>query len=228
MTATPRLAAALAALALLLVPAAARAQGCVGAPVPDRARALQAQAGASTVYVGREFDSTDLGLGYRANPAGPLAYSAEYLLRSVGGRGTRVHTVSGALAVRVPVPVDLLVVCARGGLGAAFLSDDPGGSRYANFTVPVAVVLELPLPVGPGRTLAPYVAPQLLWSATSGTVLGFDLEETDTGWGVEAGLGLRTGRVVLGAGATFAELSPLLVTPAIPDRGWFVRAGLLF
>lgn len=227
MNATSRLAAALAALALL-APAAARAQGCVGAPVPDRARALQLQAGASTVDVGREFDSTDLGLGYRANPAGPLAYSAEYLLRAVGEGDTRVHAVSGAVAYRLPLPVSLLTACVRTGVGAAFLSDDASGSSYANFTVPAALVLELPLPLAPGRTLTPYVAPQLLWSSTSGEVLGFEMSESDTGFGLEAGAGLRVGRVVLGAGATFAELSPLLGTPAFPDRGFFVRAGIMF
>lgn len=222
-----RIAAALAALALL-VPAAARAQGCVGAPVPDRARTLQLQAGASTVDAGGEFGSTDLGAGYRANPAGPLAYSAEYLLRSVGEGDTRVHTVSGAVAYRLPLPVNLLTACARTGLGAAFLGDDPSGSSYANFTVPAALVLELPLPLAPGRMLTPYVAPQLLWSSTSGEVLGFELSESDTGWGVEAGVGLRVNRLVLGAGASFVELSPRLATPAIPDRGFFVRAGIMF
>lgn len=228
MNATLRLAAALAALALAL-PAAARAQGCIGAPVPDRARAVQLQAGASTVDVGREFDSTDLGVGFRANPAGPLAFSAEYLLRTVGAQDTRVHAVSGALALRIPLPVDLLTVCARAGVGAAFLSDDPSGSSYTNLTVPAGLVVELPLPLGPGRTLAPYAAPQFLWSRTNGSVFGFDdLDESDTGFGVEAGVGLRVSRVVLGAGATFAELSPALATTAFPDRGFFVRAGIMF
>lgn len=222
------LAAALAALALAL-PAAARAQGCVGAPVPDRARAVQLQAGASTVDVGREFDSVDLGAAYRANPAGPLAYSAEYVLRTVGDRDARVHEVSGAVALRVPLPVSLLTVCARTGAGAAFLSDAGSGSRYTNVTVPAALVVELPLPVGPGRTLVPYAAPQLLWSSTRGEVFGFDdLDESDTGFGVEAGVGLRVNRVLLGVGAAFSDLSPRLGTPAFPDRAFRARAGILF
>lgn len=228
MNRTGRLAAALAALALSL-PAAAHAQGCIGAPVPERARGAQVQAGASTVNVGRDHGSFDLGAAYRANPAGPLAYSAEYLLRSVGDADTKVHTVSGALAFRLPLPVNLLTTCVRSGVGAAFLSDGSSESSYTNVTVPVALVVELPLPVGLGRTLTPYVAPQFLWSSTSGEVFGIDgLDESDTGFGFEAGVGLRINRVLLGAGATFADLSPTLGTPAVPDRAFHVRAGLLF
>ena len=227
MNRTSRLLAALAALALSL-PAAARAQGCIGAPVPDRARALQLQGGISTVDVGREFDSTDLGVGYRANPAGPLAYSAEYLVRSVGESDDPVHTGTALLAFRVPVPLPLLTVCARTGVGAAFLSQDNSGSSYTNFTVPVALVVELPLPVAPGRTLVPYVAPQFLWSTTSGDVFGFELDESDQGFGVEAGAGLRLNRIVVTAGGQFSNLAPELGTPAFPDQAFFARVGILF
>jgi hypothetical protein len=220
--------AALAALALP-APAAAWAQGCIGAPVPERARAVQVQAGISTVDVGREFDSTDLGLGYRANPGGPLAYSVEYLLRSVGDSDSRVHTGNAALALRVPLPLPLLTVCARTGAGVARLSQEGSGSSYTNVTVPAALVLELPLPVGIGRTLAPYVAPQFLWSQTTGEVFGFDdLDASDTGFGVEAGVGLRVNRFLLGAGGSWSDLDPLLATPAFPDRALFARVGMLF
>ncbi len=213
----------------LAAPAALRAQGCVGAPLPERARAVQAQAGVATLHAGRRLTSLDLGAALRADPAGPLAYSAEYLLRSVGGEDAKVHTVSGALALRLPLPARALAVCARAGLGAAFHADGATGSGYASFTVPLALVVELPLAAGPGRTLAPYAAPQLLWSTTSGELLGVrGLDEADAGVGVEAGVGLRAGRFVAGAGASLSTLSPGLGAPAVPRRALQLRAGVLF
>jgi len=214
---------------LALAVPAARAQGCVGAPLPEGARAVQALAGVSALHAGRRLTSTDVGAALRADPAGPLAYSAEYLLRSVGGEGAKVHTVSGALALRLPLPARALAVCARAGLGAAFHADGATGSGYASFTVPLVLVVELPLAAGPGRTLAPYAAPQLLWSTTSGALLGArGLDEADAGVGVEAGVGLRAGRFVAGAGATLSTLSPGLGAPAVPRRALRVRAGIVF
>lgn len=218
-----------AAVLALAAPAAARAQGCVGAPLPRGGRAVQAQAGISTVHAGRELSSTDVGAAFRADPAGPLALSAEYLLRSVGGEGAKVHTVSAALALRLPFPARLPVVCARAGLGGAFHADGDTGSGYASFTVPLGLVLELPLAAGPGRTVAPYAAPQLLWSTTSGEFLGErGLAEADAGVGVEAGVGVRSGRFVAGAGASISTLDPRLGAPAVPARALHVRAGMLF
>lgn len=214
---------------LALAAPAAHAQGCVGAPLPAGARAVQALAGVSELHAGRRLTSTDLGAALRADPAGPLAYSAEYLLRSVGGESAKVHIVSGALALRLPLPARGLAVCARAGLGAAFHADGDTGSGYASFTVPLALVAELPLPAGPGRTVAPYAAPQLLWSTTSGELLGVrGLDESDAGVGVEAGVGLRAGRFVAGAGASFSTLSPGLGAPAFPRRALQLRAGLAF
>ncbi|HEX2095665.1 MAG TPA: outer membrane beta-barrel protein [Longimicrobiaceae bacterium] len=227
MTTPSTLLAALAALALALPPAA-RAQGCVGAPVPDGAHAVQVEAGSATYDLGEEYDGTSLGVGFRANPRGLLGYSVEYARRNVGENDTQVNVGSAALALRLPLPVSLLTVCVRGGVSAALLSQDASGTDLTNLTVPAALVVELPLPLGPGRLLVPYAAPQYLYSRTSGEVFGFDLDENDTGFGVEAGVGLRLSRLVLTGGAMFSELAPELATTAFPGQAFFVRLGVLF
>lgn len=227
MTHPRKLVAALAALALL-APSAARAQGCVGAPVPDGYRTLQLQAGASTYDIGEDVDGTGIGAAYRANPRGPLAYSAEYAFNSVGESGAKLHTGGVALSFRPSLPIPFLAVCARAGAMAARLSDPPSGTRYDNYTFPVGVVVELPFPLGGGNGVVPYLAPQYLFSRTSGNVFGFDLDRSGNGFGMEVGAGVRVRRAVLTLGGSFSDLPPELATTAFPKQSLFVRAGVLF
>lgn len=225
--------AALAALALLS-PAGAAAQGCIGAAVPDGARAVQALAGAVSYDLAGGTEGTELGVGYRGNPRGPLAYTAEYTFRTVGEADVRMHVLSSALALRLPLRVPLpfrlpaLVLCARTGVAGARVAQEASDTEYANLTIPVGVVVELPLPVAPGTTLLPYVAPQYLHSRTSGRTFGVELDENGGGFGVEAGAALRRDRFTVGAGFQGAALPVGLGTPAVPDRLVFVRVGVLF
>lgn len=220
--------AALAAL-LLLAPGAARAQGCIGAAVPDGARALLLGAGTVSYDVGGGTDGTDLGVAYHANPRGPLAYAAGYDLRTLGESDSRMHVLRSELALRVPrLPLPLLTVCPRTGVVAGRLSDDASGTEYTNLTVPLALVVELPLPLSPRATLVPYAAPQYLWSRTSGTVFNLELDESQSGFGVEAGAALRFDRVVVTGGFLTSDLGPVLGTASVPQQAVFVRAGILF
>jgi hypothetical protein len=227
MTHTRRLLAALAALALS-VPSAARAQGCVGAAVPDRHYAFQLETGFANYDVGPAVDGKGLGASFRGNPGGPLAFSAEYMLNAVGEADARLHTGGVNVAFRPPLAIPLLAVCARAGATGALFSDGPSGSELTNWTFPLGVVLELPLPMANGNALVPYVAPQYLISSTSGEVFGFDLSESGNGFGFEGGVGLRLRRAVVTFGGTFSDLPEELVTTAFPRRSLFVRAGVLF
>lgn len=221
----------LAALAALALSAPAAAQGCIGAAVPDGARALQLTAGTASYAVGSGVDGTDLGLAYRANPRGPLAYGVEYARRTLGEADAPANVGSAMVALRAPdlplVPA-LLALCVRAGVEAARVSQEESLTEYTNVTVPLALVVELPLPVAPGATLVPYAAPQYLYSRTSGEVFAAPLEETGTGWGIEAGAGLRLGRFTVGAGYLSTDLPAALGTPALPRERVFVRAGVLF
>jgi hypothetical protein len=219
--------AALAALALAL-PAAARAQGCIGAPVPEGRFALQAQGSRATYEGTPEVDGLGIGASLRANVAGPLAASAEYGYSRVGDADVPLHSGGVMLAFRAPVSAGGLSVCARAGAMAARLEGTTSGSRLDNYTFPVGLVIELPLPVGNGGAVVPYVAPQYLFSSTEGEILGFEYGENANGPGVEAGLGLRFGRAAITAGGTYSDLPPELVTTAVSNQSFFLRVGVLF
>jgi hypothetical protein len=223
MTRTLAVLAALAALA----PAAAGAQGCIGAPVPEGRRAVQAVVGSSAYDLGEEVDGTELGVDYRANPGGPLAYAVGYSRRGLGDADEGLHVGTADVSYRVPLnfPVAL---CARAGLGVGRFSQGGSGTEYTNFTLPLGAVVEYALPLGEGRALVPYVSPLYLYSSTSGESFGSELEGTDSGFGVEAGAGVRFGRAVVGAGYFTSDLGPNLATPAYPEQRLFVRAGIVF
>ncbi len=218
----------LAALAALALPCAARAQGCVGAPVPEGGRAFQLQ-GASNVYGDApEIEGPGIGASLRGNPGGPLAYSAEYSYGTVGDEDTPLHSGGVMLALRAPLRLSRLAVCARGGAMASRFSDSPSATELDNFTFPVGVALELPLAMGESGALVPYVAPHYLFSRTSGEILGFAFEETANALGAEAGLGVRIRRAAITIGGTLSDLPETLVTPAVPRQSLFLRVGLLF
>ena len=222
-----RILAALAAVALA-VPCAARAQGCIGAPVPEGARAFQLQGAANTYGEAPEIEGPGLGASLRGNPGGLLAYSAEYSYGTVGDADVPVHTGGAMLALRAPITVVRLAICARGGAMASRFSDGSSKSELDNFTFPVGIVVELPLEIGESRALVPYVAPQYLFSRTTGQILGIGYEDEASAIGVEAGLGLRIRRAALTIGGNFTELPESLVTPAVPRQSLFLRVGLLF
>ncbi|HEX8362441.1 MAG TPA: outer membrane beta-barrel protein [Longimicrobium sp.] len=220
--------AALAALALAL-PAAARAQGCIGAPVPEGRLAAQLQ-GSSATYGGTpDVDGMGIGGALRFNPRGPFAASAEYGYSRVGDGDVPLHSGGVMLAFRAPVSAAGLSVCARAGAMAARLEGSASGSTLDNFTFPVGLVLELPVAVGTnGSALVPYVAPSYLFSSTEGEVLGFEYGRNGNGPGVEAGLGLRFGRAAIAAGGSYSDLPEELVTTAVSSQSFFLRVGLLF
>jgi hypothetical protein len=218
---------ALAALALAL-PTAARAQGCIGAAVPEGRRAFQLQGAANTYADAPEIEGPGIGASFRGNPGGMLAYSAEYSYASVGDDGKPVHTGGALLALRAPVAVSRLAICARGGVMASRFSDSPSATELDNLTFPVGVVLELPLDIGESRALVPYVAPQYLFSRTTGEILGLGYEDTGNAIGVEAGVGVRIRRAAVTVGGNFTDLPETLVTPAVPRQSLFLRVGLLF
>jgi hypothetical protein len=157
-----------------------------------------------------------------------LAYSAEYSYASVGDDGKPVHTGGALLALRAPVAVSRLAICARGGVMASRFSDSPSATELDNLTFPVGVVLELPLDIGESRALVPYVAPQYLFSRTTGEILGLGYEDTGNAIGVEAGVGVRIRRAAVTVGGNFTDLPETLVTPAVPRQSLFLRVGLLF
>jgi hypothetical protein len=217
--------AALAALALA-TPAAARAQGCVGAPVPERALAVQLQAAAASYDVGPSSEGGPAaGVSLRHNVRGPLAYAAEYQLGSVGDAEGRLHSGGAVVALRAPRLPQAVAVCARGGVLGSRFDDSPSATQLDNVTGTVGVVLEAPLS---GGRVVPYVAPQYLFSRTRGDVLGLEYESSGNGFGVEAGAGIRAGRAALTLGGTFSSLPEELVTPAASRQSLFVRVGLLF
>lgn len=226
--ATRFLPAALAALALAL-PTAARAQGCIGAPVPEGRRALQLQGSAATYEGTPEVDGMGIGAGLRWNLRGPLAASAEYGYGRVGDADVPLHSGGVMLAFRAPVSAAGLSLCARAGALAARLDGADSGSSLDNYTFPVGVVLELPVPVGTGGgALVPYVAPSYLFSSTEGEILGFEYGKNGNALGVEAGLGLRFGRAAITAGGTYSELPEDLIITAASNQSFFLRVGLLF
>ena len=222
-----RILVALAALALAL-PTAARAQGCIGAPVPEGGRAFQIQGAANTYADAPEIEGPGIGASFRGNPGGMLGYSAEYSYATVGDDGKPVHTGGALLALRAPIAVSRLAICARGGVMASRFSDSPSATELDNLTFPVGVVLELPLSIGEARALVPYVAPQYLFSRTTGEILGLGYEDTGNAIGVEAGLGVRVRRAAVTVGGNFTDLPETLVTPAVPRQSLFLRVGLLF
>ena len=222
-----RILAALAAVALA-VAAAARAQGCIGAPLAEGGRAFTLQGAANTYADAPEIEGPGIGASFRGNPGGMLAYSAEYTFASVGDDGKPVHSGGALLAVRAPVSIARLAICARGGVMASRFSDSPSATELDNLTFPVGVVVELPLDIGESRALVPYVAPQYLFSRTTGQILGIGYEDEASAIGVEAGLGLRIRRAALTIGGNFTELPESLVTPAVPRQSLFLRVGLLF
>ena len=216
----------LAALAALALPAPAAAQGCIGAPLAERGRAVQLQA-ASTSYdqaAGSE-GGLSLGASFRHNPRGFLAYSAEYHLGSVGDGGADLHSGGVVVAARAPLSVRGVSLCARAGALASRLDQGPSATRLDNVTFPVGVVLEAPLG---GGAVVPYVAPQYLFSRTRGAVLGLDYDASGDGAGVEAGAGIRAGRAAVTLGGTYSALPEALITPAASTRSFFVRLGLVF
>ena len=228
MTTRASLTYALAALACL-APAAARAQGCVGAAVPEGGRAVMAVAAVSRYELAGEQEGTDLGVDYRANPAGPLGYGVGYALRSVGETGARMHVGSGDVSFRLPLRLPMgLAVCARAGAAVGRFTQSASGTGYTNYTLPLGAVVEFPLTVGPGTEVVPYVSPVYLYSRTEGNTFGAALTGEDDGLGVEAGVGFRWDRLVLTAGFQSADLSERLATPAYPRQRVFVKAGLGF
>jgi hypothetical protein len=223
-----RFLAALAALTLA-VPAAARAQGCIGAPVPEGRRALQLQ-GSSATYEGTpEVDGMGIGAGLRWNLGGPLAASAEYGYSRVGDADVPLHSGGVMVAFRAPVSLAGLSLCARAGALAARLDGVDSGSSLDNYTFPVGLALELPLRLGTnGSALVPYVAPQYLFSSTEGEILGFEYGKNGNGVGVEGGLGLRFGRAAITAGGTYSDLPEDLIVTAASNQSFFLRVGVLF
>lgn len=219
--------AALAALALAL-PTAARAQGCVGAPLAEGTRAFQLQGSSSVYSSAPEVDGMGFGASFRHNPGGILAYSAEYSRASVGDNDLPLQSGGVMLALRAPITRYGVSLCARGGAMASRLSDDPSASELDNLTFPVGIVLELPVELREGSALVPYVAPQYLFSRTRGEVLGLDYERSGDAPGLEAGLGLRIRRAALTLGGSFNDLPEDLVTAAVPGQSFFLRVGLVF
>ncbi len=94
--------AALAALALAL-PAAARAQGCIGAPLAEGTRALQLQGSSSIYSSAPEVDGMGIGASFRHNLGGLLAYSAEYTRASLGDNDVPLQSGGVMLALRAPL-----------------------------------------------------------------------------------------------------------------------------
>jgi hypothetical protein len=221
------LAAALAALALAL-PTAARAQGCIGAPLAEGTRSVQLQGSTAVYSSAPEVEGMGIGAAFRHNLGGLLAYSAEYARASVGDNDVPLQSGGVMLALRAPLARHGVAVCARGGVMASRLSDDPSATELENVTFPLGIVLELPIALREGRALVPYVAPQYLFSRTRGEVLGLDYERSGDAPGVEAGLGLRIGRAALTLGGSFSDLADDLVTPAVPAQSLFLRVGVVF
>jgi hypothetical protein len=219
--------AALAALALAL-PTAARAQGCIGAPLAEGTRAVQLQGSSSVYSSAPEVDGMGIGASFRHNLGGLLAYSAEYARASVGDNEVPLQSGGVMVALRAPVARSGVTVCARGGVMASRLSDDPSASELDNVTFPLGIVLELPIALREGRALVPYVAPQYLFSRTRGEVLRLGYERSGNAPGVEAGLGLRVGRAALTLGGSFSDLPDDLVTAAVPAQSLFLRVGVVF
>ena len=211
----------LVALALAL-PSAARAQGCVGAALPEGRGAVQLQGVASSYGAG--IDGPAIGGSLRANPRGPLGLTAEYGYGTVGDNDSPLHGGGAMLSLRAPLPAARLALCARGGVMAARLDDSPSGTRLDNLTFPVGLVLELPLT----DAVVPYVAPQYLFSRTRGKVLGLGYRASGSSPGVEAGVGVRVGRAAVTAGGTFSDLADGLLTTAVPRESFFLRVGVLF
>jgi len=218
----------LAALALLslALPPAARAQGCVGAPVPAGRHAVQLQGATSTYASTPEVEGPAIGSSLRGNPRGPLGYSAEYAYGTVGDNDLPLH--SGGATISLQAPLRRLSLCARGGVMASRLADSPSASELENVTLPVGIVVELPVALGTASALVPYVAPQYLFSRTRGEVFGLDFEESGSSLGVEAGLGLRFGRAAITAGGSVSDLPDELLTPAVAGQSFFLRVGVLF
>jgi hypothetical protein len=219
--------AVLAALAAL-APAAAGAQGCIGVPLPEGGRALQLVAGAAAYDIGdpEDVDGTELGADYRANPGGPLAYAVGYSRRGLGDADEGLHVGMAEVTFRAPLPPTLPVaVCARAGVAGARFAQAGSGTEYTNYTVPLGVVVEMPLA---GGAFAPYVSPLFLYSTTSGETFEEELGGSGSGFGVEAGAGVRFGRAVVGGGYVTSDLGTNLATPAFARQRFFVRAGIVF
>lgn len=215
---------ALAALALAL-PSAARAQGCVGAPVPQGRNALQLQGSATRYAASPELDGPAFGASLRGRPLALAGYSAEYNRATVGDDDSPVHSGGAMISLRAPLAASPVALCVRGGAMASRITASASSTELNNLTFPVGVVLELPLAAD---EVVPYVAPQYLFSRTTGDVLGLDYEESGSSFGVEAGLGVRIRRAVLTLGGSFSDLPDELVAPAVPQRSIFVRLGVLF
>lgn len=212
-------------------PSAARAQGCLGVPLAGGQRAVLVDAGTSRYDIGDvaggDVSGNDFGVTLAANTAGRLSGSLGYEYRTVGEADARMDQGSAALNLRAPLSLPV-GVCLRAGAEVGRLSGTGSGTRYTNVTVPVGVVVELPFAVGRGATLAPYAAPLFLYSSTSGESFGGPVGGHGTGFGVEAGAGLRVQRLLLGGGIRTSNLEPVLMTPTFPRRMLFGRVGFAF
>ena len=156
------------ALAVLasLAPAAVHAQGCVGAAVPEGSRALMAVAAISRYELEGDLEGSDLGVDYRANPSGPLGYGVGYARRSVGDADGSMHVGTADVSFRIPprfLPALPVALCLRAGGAVGRFTQSGSGTGYTNYTVPLGAVVELPLRVGPGTEVVPYVSPLYLY-----------------------------------------------------------------
>lgn len=217
--------AALAAV-LAATPVAAGAQLCAGVPLETQRLAAGVLGGAVHHAIGEGVDATEVGVALQARAVGQLAVSLELALRSPEGGALEISVMRAGVRQPLLRPGGA-EVCALVGVGLARTDGAGEGTSYTSLTLPLGLALGVPLQLGEAR-LVPFVAPQLVLASVGGEVLGGDVEAEGYSAALEAGAGLRLGRVVASARLMLSELDAALGTPAFPNRGVLLSVGWTF
>lgn len=213
-------------LALLIVPAAARAQDC-GIPAPEGRFAVLGGAGLVRHDFGDDATGRDFGGAGAWNPAGPLAFSAGYTFRDLEGTGADPSVVRAAAAYRLPALPFIGRLCIKAAAGATRFADDVDQTDVTTFAAPVGLVFGRSFAVGATATLTPYVSPHVIFATSDSRLFGFDLSASDTGIGAEAGVQALFSRFIGAATVWWNNLDESLGPTAFPPLQVALRVGLV-
>lgn len=219
-------------LLLLIAPAPAAAQTCLGRAIGGVAgHAVVGQLAYAAYDLDQRVNGIDLGAAYWGNPGGFTAYSAGYNRRFMGDGGpdldvANVRAVAELPRVR-PLPPGA-GACLTVGAAGARASAGIGGADLTAYAFPIGLAVGLTLPAGPTSRIYPYLHPQVVIARSDGEVFGFEFSERYTALVVEGGMGFARGpllgrlRILLGGRPDEAGIGPL------PDLRAGVEAGIRF
>lgn len=222
--------------ALLVAPAPAHAQACVGRPIGGLvARALvsevahvryEAAVGAADLEDGAT--GADVGGGYWANPAGFLAYSVGYARRLMPGTDADVARLG--LVAELPTPGILPPgggLCLTSGVsGSRYDPPDPADERRS-VSVPIGIAAGVVVPAGPRTRFYPYVNPRLVLTDSRGG----DRPHAADPWSraaVEAGVGFARAALVGRARVGVSAGGVGTARPPMADLRAGIEAGIRF